>query len=106
MKMASKVSSWSTKEEVLDDIRRAAGRRIGKKEEIESCLIIGDVPPPVLEEDVKMASKVSSWSTKEEVLDDIRRAAGRRIGKKEEIESCLIIGDVPPPVLEEDGNIT
>lgn len=46
---------------------------------------------------------VKAWSTKEEVLKDIRRASGR-IGKNEGIESCLVVGDVPPPVLEEDAD--
>lgn len=47
---------------------------------------------------------VKTWSTKEQVLKDLARASGRRIGNLD--DGYLVVGDGPPPmIVEDDGNV-
>lgn len=47
---------------------------------------------------------VKTWSTKEEVLKDLAKASGRRIGNLD--DGYLVVGDGPPPIIvEDDGNV-
>ncbi|XP_026729215.1 RNA polymerase II degradation factor 1-like isoform X2 [Trichoplusia ni] len=45
---------------------------------------------------------VKTWSTKEEVLKDLAKASGRRIGNLD--DGYLVVGDGPPPIIVEDDD--